>query len=140
LVAGFYGYHPGWRATSGAGLGIVFIIVTKKFLDKYDDVKMDIFGGENASRMLLIMFVMTLHSISEGIGIGVAFGGAHGVQLGKFISLSLAVHNIPEGLAVALVLSSRRVSKLRTGGSKCYCVRSLQNAIFYVYAGVVFTN
>jgi ZIP family zinc transporter len=43
----------------------------------------------------------------------VSFGGQSGMQLGQFISLSLAVHNIPEGLAVALVMTTRKVSQLR---------------------------
>lgn len=60
------------------------------------------------------MLVMTIHSVSEGIGIGISFGGANGHYLGKFISLSLACHNIPEGLAIALILRSRNISYLRT--------------------------
>ena len=67
--------------------------------------------GASAQKMVLIMFVMTLHSLTEGFGIGVSFGGSQ--DLGQFISTSLAVHNIPEGLAVALVLFPMHISKLR---------------------------
>ena len=37
------------------------------------------------------------------------------MQFGPFVSLSLALHNIPEGLAVALVLTNRKISPLRAG-------------------------
>ena len=72
--------------------------------------------GSDAKRALLVMAVMTLHSFAEGVGIGVAFSGAGGHDLGTFISLSLAIHNVPEGLAVAVVLIPRGVSYFETVG------------------------
>jgi ZIP family zinc transporter len=96
-------------------LGIIFILAMKKFLDQFEDFSEIDFKRASAQKMILIIVVMTLHSLSEGIGIGVSFGGETGMKLGQFITFSLAMHNVPEGLAVALVLRSREVSIIRTG-------------------------
>ncbi len=100
------------RTIIGAVLGLVFILGTKSFLEKHEELKVAGLQGADARKVLLIIFVMTLHSFSEGIGIGVSFGGSNGSELGVFISASLAVHNVPEGLAVAIVLLPRKISKL----------------------------
>ena len=57
---------------------------------------------------------MTAHSMAEGIGVGVSYGG--GDDLGVFITTAIAVHNIPEGLAIALVLVPRGMSVLKAAG------------------------
>ena len=90
------------RTGIGAAIGLVFINVTERVLADYEDLTIGGLGGADAKRALLIFFVMTLHSFSEGVGIGVSFGGSHGSELGVFISTSLAVHNIPEGVSIAV--------------------------------------
>ena len=50
----------------------------------------------------LIIAVMTVHSFSEGVAVGVAFGG--GEALAALITIAIAVHNIPEGLAISAVM------------------------------------
>jgi ZIP family zinc transporter len=100
------------RTAIGAALGLVFILSTKKFLEEHEEYTVNGLGGADARRALLIFLVMTLHSFSEGVGIGVSFGGSNGHELGVFISASLAVHNIPEGLAIAVVLLPQRNTKL----------------------------
>lgn len=58
--------------------------------------------GATPRMAVLIVAVMTAHSAAEGIGVGVSFGG--GEQLGLLVTLAIAVHNIPEGLAISLAL------------------------------------
>ena len=107
---------PVARTAAGFAIGLIFIVASKQIIKMFgDEVEFGDIKGADAQKMLLIIFVMTLHSVSEGIGIGVSFGGEKGKTLGQFISLSLAVHNVPEGLAVALVSTTKKVSKLRAG-------------------------
>lgn len=51
----------------GVLLGVVFIKGTKMILDKYDTIQIGQLEGLNAKKALLIMTVMTLHSMSEGV-------------------------------------------------------------------------
>lgn len=64
-------------------------------------------------KAFLIVGVMTLHSFAEGVGVGVAYGG--GESLGAFITAAIAIHNIPEGLAISLVLVPRGTSPAKAG-------------------------
>lgn len=63
---------------------------------------------------MTVLVVMTAHSAAEGIGIGVSFG--EGATFGWAIAVAIAVHNIPEGLAISLVLVARGVSVSRAAG------------------------
>jgi zinc transporter, ZIP family len=97
-----------WRALIGVVLGLGFIVLTRTLIQHEEHpVVFAQMGGLDARKALLIVGVMTLHSFTEGVGIGVSFGG--GEAFGLFISLALAVHNIPEGLAISLVLVPRGV-------------------------------
>ena len=83
------------------GLGL---IVAANYLITRRGVDLDVgdLAGADARKALLVLGIMTAHSFAEGIGVGVSFGG--GEKLGFFITAAIAIHNIPEGLAVALVM------------------------------------
>ena len=97
------------RTLMGALTGLAFIVLVRRLLQR--DEHPAVFAQMNeldARKALLIVGVMTMHSFTEGVGVGVSFGG--GLALGLFITLAIAVHNIPEGLAISLVLVPRCVS------------------------------
>ena len=98
----------------GALLGAVFVWASGKWLDERDDLDVGALRGANARKALLIMGVMTVHSFAEGVGVGVAYGG--GEELGLFITAAIALHNVPEGLAIALVLVPRGVGVWAAAG------------------------
>jgi ZIP family zinc transporter len=103
------GWHLGpGRVLLGLLGGAIFIAVTRRLLERDRERHFGAVRGADATAMLLIVGVMTIHSFTEGVGVGVAFGG--GEELGVVIALAIAVHNIPEGLAISLVLVPRGVS------------------------------
>ena len=105
----FEGWQVGAIATlAGAVAGALAVLASQRLLENHDDVSVGALRGVDARKALLIMGVMTAHSFAEGIGVGVSFGG--GDELGLFITAAIALHNVPEGLAIALVLVPRGVS------------------------------
>ncbi|NJD20864.1 MAG: ZIP family metal transporter [Gemmatimonadetes bacterium] len=100
----------------GALVGVAFILVTQRFLQGKSEEELLLApgSGDAGRRMLLMMVVMTVHSFSEGVAVGVSFGG--GVTLATLITLAIAVHNVPEGVAITAVMRPHGVSVLRCAG------------------------
>jgi ZIP family zinc transporter len=93
------------RLALGAVTGAIFIVGFRKLLGDGEDIVLGRLTGVDARKGLVIIAVMTAHSASEGVGVGVSYGG--GEKLGLLITLAIAIHNIPEGLAISLVLVPR---------------------------------
>jgi len=103
------------RTFGGAAVGIGLIAATSACLrDRQDHLQLGKLRGADALKAVTIIAVMTVHSLSEGVGVGVAYGG--GAELGLFITAAIAIHNIPEGLAISLVLVPRGTRPLAAAG------------------------
>ncbi|XLZ82187.1 ZIP family metal transporter [Guyparkeria sp. TX1] len=103
-----------WRVLLGMASGLVLVVLADRWLDRHDTPDVSDLQGADARKALMIVGVMTIHSFAEGVGVGVSYGG--GEDLGMFITAAIAVHNIPEGLAIALVLVPRGVPVWQAAG------------------------
>ena len=99
-----FGLGPA-RLALGALAGCVFIWVFRRLIGQNEGHEIARLAGTDAAKALVIVAVMTVHSAAEGIGVGVSYGG--GERLGVLITIAIALHNIPEGLAISLVLVPR---------------------------------
>ena len=89
------------QTVAGGVVGVLFILLTQRWLGGHD-LEFGRVGGAGARRMLLVIIVMTVHSFSEGVAIGSSFAG--GLAFAGVITIAIAVHNIPEGLAISAVM------------------------------------
>lgn len=104
--------QPVIRLIIGTLSGLVLILVFRRWLSDRDaDFHIGQVEGTDAIQMLLIVGVMTAHSFAEGVGVGVSYAGEN--SFGLLISVAIAIHNIPEGLAISLVLIPRGTSVSR---------------------------
>lgn len=103
-----------WRTLAGMASGLVLVLLADRWLDRHHTPDVSDLQGADAKKALMIVGVMTIHSFAEGVGVGVSYGG--GEELGVFITTAIAVHNIPEGLAIALVLVPRGVPVWQAAG------------------------
>lgn len=96
-----------WRTLAGFVLGCIAIIVGARLVGRLGHPEFGSMDGLDAKRAILLIGVMTAHSFAEGVGVGVSF--ADTAELATFITAAIAIHNIPEGLAISLMLVPRGV-------------------------------
>jgi len=98
-----------WEVAAGLALGALFYMGASAWVrsnESFDLLNLRKGGGVQS---LMIVAAMTVHSMPEGIAIGVAFGsGEEG--LGLTVVSALAVHNVPEAIAITLALRANGVS------------------------------
>ena len=103
-----------WRALAGIASGLVLVVLADRWIGARGAPDVGELRGADARKALLILGVMTAHSFAEGVGVGVSYGG--GEELGVFITVAIAVHNVPEGLAISLVLVPRGMPIWKAAG------------------------
>ncbi len=130
-LLGYEGFGRGMAGFAyGFFAGMIFIALVQEYITHRHNLSFEHIHGASGQKMLLIVGAMTLHSIAEGVGIGVSFAG--GEQFGLFIALAMAIQNIPEGLAIALVLVPKGISPRAAFGWAVFS--SLPQAIMAVPA------
>jgi len=105
----------------GMFLGVLFILGVEKLMHKLERSNRDAPSFlvnkhsffKNYKNAILIIIVMTAHSAAEGIGLGTSFGGT--AKFGIMMTIAIAIHNIPEGLAISASLVGKGVSWWKAG-------------------------
>ena len=97
--------RSGGRTLVGVLAGAAFVAIAYRVVGDRKELHLGTLRGADARKALLVVGVMTAHSAAEGIGIGAAFGDTE--TFGFLIAAAIAVQNIPEGLAISLVLVPR---------------------------------
>lgn len=122
--AGAYGTV--WEIGVGILLGVGLVVIADRLLE---DAHVDPRDYEEADfkKLILILGVLTVHSFPEGVAVGVSFAELNfetGVPffgfmlplLGIFMTIAIAIHNVPEGLSISIALRNLGVSKWRMVG------------------------
>lgn len=105
--------RPVSKVIIGMVIGVLLVYLTHRLLQNRDEeFSIGKVQGTNAVQMLMFVGVMTAHSFAEGIGVGVSYGNEN--AFGAFISIAIAIHNVPEGLAISLILIPRGVSVFKS--------------------------
>lgn len=111
----FEGYRENeWMTLAGMLAGVFLVIGANNWMDRKFDLEVKDLVGAGSKKMLLFLGIMTIHSFAEGVSVGVSF--ANTLEFGIFIAIAIAVHNIPEGLAISLVMVPKGTTPIKAVG------------------------
>ena len=103
-----------WSIVLGMLLGALFFWFTAKQLEG-KDWEIANLNVQDSRQAVLIVATMFVHSIPEGIAVGVGYATGD-LNFGLLLALAIAVHNIPEGIAISLPLRTKGVPVWKCAG------------------------
>jgi ZIP family zinc transporter len=95
----------------GLLLGSLFFWWTTRVIEHYHLEDHNLAQGIS-KKGILVFIAMFIHSIPEGIAIGVGFATGN-FHFGMIMAIAIGVHNIPEGIAVSLPLKKDGASTVK---------------------------
>ena len=116
-VAQTQGHGP-WGASILTGVGILLGAACLMLLERHLPHE-HFFGGagtegaQRIRRLWLFVFAIVLHNIPEGLAIGVSAAGNDAARAAA-LATGIAIQDVPEGLVVALALSSVGMGKWKS--------------------------
>jgi ZIP family zinc transporter len=93
---------------AGMVAGAAFVAVSARVL-AHVHWRIGGWSESESRRSILLITTMFVHSIPEGVAIGVGYATGE-LRFGLLLAIAIAVHNIPEGTAVALPLREKGAS------------------------------
>lgn len=103
-----------WLVILGLLAGAAFFSWTARVVHNAE-WRLGSLSAAESRQSILILVAMFIHSIPEGIAIGVGFATGE-LQFGLLLATAIAVHNVPEGLAVTMPLRARGISVAACAG------------------------
>ncbi|MFB6073739.1 MAG: ZIP family metal transporter [Haloarculaceae archaeon] len=121
---------PLWEVAVGFVVGILLVVGAHSLVERFEDYEPEEMATADFETMVSILIVLFVHSFPEGIAIGISFGELNAIQVGHgfqilgfavpfvavVLTLSLAIHNVPEGVATAIPMRGT-VSNARMFGA-----------------------
>mmetsp|Transcript_61936 Transcript_61936/g.110120 ORF Transcript_61936/g.110120 Transcript_61936/m.110120 type:complete len:276 (+) Transcript_61936:31-858(+) len=99
---------------AGIVFGVLLIHGVQWMLAGREDLTFGDLKGSSALGAIVIFLSMLLHSLGEGLSIGVSASepetSSHSTRLNTVVLVSLGIHNIPEGMAICMAYRSKGMS------------------------------
>jgi len=92
-----------WPVLIGMFFGALFLSLTNTYLTR-ERLEQRSWRRWGSKAEILIFIAMAVHSIPEGVAVGVGYASeaVYDNALGTYMAVAIGIHNIPEGLAVAI--------------------------------------
>jgi zinc transporter ZupT len=103
-----------WETVAGMIAGSAFYAWAAKRV-KEREWTIENLDARKSKQSVLILVTMFIHSIPEGVAIGVGYATGE-IEFGMLLAIAIAVHNIPEGMAISLPLRANGVSVPKCAG------------------------